>query len=153
MGKIGRMSKLAIVALSAVLTTFVAHPQTPVHKAAAHNQTSASSDVPSMPSEEEIGELISKASEYVDTYKQTFKSTRASLDKAPSPGFYEQGMTLCDQAYSVIAAIRKNGSTAAALVSLLTILDDMSLNAAKASASTMILAISQDKSSRDSHAM
>jgi predicted nucleic acid-binding Zn-ribbon protein len=146
------MPKLAAV-LSVLFIVFAAQAQTTPHKAAAHNQAAASSDVPSMPSEAEIGELVSKASEYVDTYKRTFNNTRASLDKAPNPGFYEKGMELSEQASVVIAAIRKNGSTAVALVSLLTILDDMSLNAAKASSETMIVALSQDKASRNSHAM
>jgi hypothetical protein len=44
----------------------------------------------SMPSNEEIGDLLSKASEYVDTYRQTFALARPSLAKAPTPGFYEK---------------------------------------------------------------
>jgi hypothetical protein len=135
--------------LSVLLIVFAAHAQTTPHKAAAHNQATASADVPSMPSEAEIGELVGKASEYVDTYKQTFKNTRASLDKAPNPGFYEKGMELSEQASGVIAAIRQNGSTGVALVSLLTILDDMSLNAAKASSEKMIVTPSQDKARRN----
>lgn len=139
--------------LLALLTVFPVSAQKAPHAGAAHNQSAAASDVPTPPSDAEIGELLSKASEYVDTYKQTFKNAKASLDAATTPGFYESGMTLSEQASSVIAAIRKNGPTAVALVSLLTILDDMSLNAAKASSATMLVAISQDKSNRDNPAM
>jgi len=53
----------------------------------------------------------------------------------------------------VIAAIKKNGSTAVSLVSLLTILDDMSLNGATASASTMVVAMREDKSNRSNRVM
>jgi hypothetical protein len=151
-GKIGRMPKCSIGAL-AVLLTVGAHAQTVPHKAAPHNQPSTSSEVSSMPSEAEIGELVNKASEYVDTYRQTFKNAKGSLDKAPNTGFEERAATLCGQASEVIAAIKKNGSTAVSLVSLLTILDDMSLNGARASASTMIVAMSEDKSNPSNHAM
>jgi CHASE1-domain containing sensor protein len=44
-----------------------------------------------LPSEAEIGDLISKASEYVDTYKRTFTNTKASLDKAPTPRLLWKG--------------------------------------------------------------
>ncbi len=99
----------------------------------------------SMPSEAEIGELLSKASEYVETYKQTFATAKGSLEKASQPGFYDRASAMCAQASQVISAIKKNGSTAVALVSLIAVLDDMSLNAARASASTMLLAVGEDK--------
>lgn len=79
-----------------------------------------------MPSEAEIGELISKASEYVDTYKRTLTNTKASLDNAPPPGFYDKAMEECAAGSQIISAIRKNGSTGVALVSLIATLDDMS---------------------------
>jgi hypothetical protein len=60
-----------------------------------------------MPSEAKIGELVSKASEYVDTFKQTFKNTRASLDKTPNSALYEKGMELSEQASGVIAGRAK----------------------------------------------
>lgn len=106
-----------------------------------------------MPSEAEIGELVSKANEYVDTYRRTFENTKASLDKAPTPGFYERAMEECAQAAEVISAIKKNGSTAVALVTLISILDDMSLNGARASAAMMLVAASEDRTKPSNHAM
>ena len=106
-----------------------------------------------MPSNEEIGDLLSKASEYVDTYRQTFGSARPSLAKAPTPGLYEKGMELSKQADSVIAANRKNGPSAYALVGLVSILDDMSLNATRAYAVTMVVALGETRSDLKSHEM
>lgn len=146
------MLKRAIGVLSLLFAVVAVRGQTTAQPPLAANNRPAA-EIPSMPSEAEIGELVSKASEYVETYRRTFKNTKPSLDKAPTPGFYEQGMTLSDQASSVIAAIQKNGSTAVSLVSLLAILDDMSLNAAKATAATMMVAISQNKADSDSHGM
>jgi tRNA splicing ligase len=150
--KIGRMSKRAICFL-AILLTVGAGAQTTPREPAPLNLPSVFSKVPSMPSEAEIGELVNKASEYVDTYRQTFKNAKGSLDKAPNTGFDERAAALCTQASEVIAAIKKNGSTAVSLVSLLTILDDMSLNGARASASTMIVAMREDRSNPSNHAM
>lgn len=107
----------------------------------------------SLPSEEEIGDLLNKASEYVQTYRQTFTNTKPSLDKAPTPGFFDKGIELSSQASGSIAAIKENGSSAYALVGLIAILDDMSLNAARASAMTMILALEEDKTDPKNHAM
>ncbi len=111
------------------------------------------SSVPSMPSEEEIGALLHKASEYVETYKQTFIYAKPSLDKAVTPGFYKAGMELSAQASSSIAAITQNGSSAYGLVVLITILDDMSLNASKASAATTLVALDEKRANPNNHAM
>jgi hypothetical protein len=124
-----------------------ASPSAPSREAA------QSSNVPRMPSEEEIGELLSKASEYVQTYQQTFTSTKTSLDKAATPGFYAKGIELSSQASVAIAAIKKSGSSAYALVGLIAILDDMSLNAARASAATTIVALEENRSDPNNHAM
>jgi tRNA splicing ligase len=147
------MPKLASVVIAALLTSFAASAQTSPQEPPAHGQADAPSKVPNMPSEAEIGELINKASEYVDTYKRTFTNAKASIDKAPTNGFDQSAATLADQASGVITAIKKNGSTGVALLSLLTILDDMSLNAQKASAVVMIVALREDKTNRNNHAM
>jgi hypothetical protein len=96
-----------------------------------------------------IGELLSKASEYVETYKQTFAAAKGSLETASQPGFYDRAATMCAQASQVIAAIKKNGSTAVALVSLIAVLDDMSLNGARASSSTLLLAVEDKPAMQD----
>jgi hypothetical protein len=139
------MPKLAIGAL-ALLCALTVHSQSP-------GQQGRAATAPAMPSEAEIGELLSKASEYVDTYKRTFINTKASLDKAPTPGFYDKAMEECAAASQIIAAIKKNGSTGVALVSLIATLDDMSLNGARASAATMLVAMSEDKTKPSDHAM
>jgi len=140
-----------VIAVLAILLPIAGYAQTAQHNAATHNQVSTPSEVPTMPSEAEISDLVSKASEYIDTYRLTFKNAKASLDKAPNPGFYEQAMALCDQASGVISTIKKDGATAVSLVVLLTVLDDMTLK--RASASTMIVALSENKSNRNDHAM
>jgi hypothetical protein len=152
-GKIGRMTKLISGVVAMLFAFSAAYAQTSPGNAAPQSETTLSSNVPSMPSEAEIGELLSKANEYVDTYKQTFKATKQSLDKDSNPGFYDKGMALCAQASDIIAMIKKNGSSAVALVSLIAVLDDMSLNGARASAETMLLAVTEDKSDRTNHAM
>ena len=94
-----------------------------------------------IPSKEEVGDLVNKAAEYVQTYRAIFNQAKPSLDKAVPPGFHTSAMQLSDQAETTIAALRKNGSSAYALVAFIAILDDMSLNAAKASAAAMLLAV------------
>ncbi len=145
------MSKLAIGALTALLSVSLAYPQSRPGLVSANN-TAQASKTSSMPSEEEIGELLSKANEYVEIYQQTFKSTKHSLDKAANPGFYEKGMELSAQALGAIAALKKNGSSAYALVGLIAILDDMSLNAARASAATTLVALEENRSDPANHA-
>lgn len=115
-------------------------------------QESGSPEV-SMPSREELGDLLSKASEYVATYRHTFANARTSLAKAPTPGFYEKSTELSNQADTAISALQKNGPSAYALVGLISILDDMSLNGARASAVTMIVATREDRSDPKNHAM
>lgn len=105
-----------------------------------------------MPSEEEIRELLRKAREYVNTYKESFISSKSSLDKAVPAGFYAKGIELSSQALAAITAIDKNGSSAYGLVGLIAILDDMSLNGARASAATMLVAVQESSSDPKNHA-
>jgi hypothetical protein len=88
---------------------------------------------PTMPSAEEINDLLSKASEYVAVYETTFKNAKPTLDRSPAPGFFETSKDLSSNANSIIATIKKNGMSAYALVFLVKILDNMSLNAGRAS--------------------
>src|SRR5580658_4150329 len=98
-------------------------------------------DTSTMPSNEEINDLLSKATEYITTYQGAFKNAKATLDKAPTPGFVEKSDELCAQANLTISAIKKNGMSAYALVALVGVLDDMSLNAAKASSIAVIVGL------------
>jgi hypothetical protein len=96
------------------------------------NKQTGELDTSNVPSNEEINDLLSKASEYVATYQTTFKNAKSTLDLTPTPGFIEKSNELCSQANLTISAIKKNGMTANALVALIGVLDDMSLNASRA---------------------
>src|SRR5579875_152386 len=140
------MYRLLIAALATALLSSSLQPQSASVKAAPHSSHPSSVSAASMPSNEEIGDLLSKTSEYVDTYRQTFATAKPLLAKAPTPGFYEKATELSKQAYTVITAIRKNGPSAYALVGLVTILDDMSLNATRAYAVTMVVTMGERRS-------
>jgi hypothetical protein len=118
-----------------------------------HESFFAASSVQQLPSEAEIDELLSKAAEYANSYRQTFTSAKPSLDKAPTPGFYEKGIELSSQASETISAIRKNGRSAYALVGLIAILDDMTINATRAYAVTMLVASGESSSNPKDRAM
>jgi hypothetical protein len=147
------MYRLMIVAFAIALISPSVHPQNAPNETVPHRTRVLSATASGLPSDEEIGELLNKASEYVDTYRQTFASARPSLAKAPTPGFYEKGVELSKQADGAIAALRKNGYSAYTLVGLISILDDMSLNGARASAATMIVALGEDRSNSKNHAV
>ena len=106
-----------------------------------------------MPSQAEIEDLLSKTSEYTEQYQATFAGAKNSLDKAPIKGFNEKAVELAGQANTMIAAIRKNGRSAYALVALIAVLDDMSLNAARATAMATLVAVQAGSSDQNSHAM
>jgi hypothetical protein len=139
---------LSAIALSALCTT-------PILCSQSQNTGNAASEqpLPSMPSTDEINDLLSKASEYVAEYRMTFKNAKPTLDKTPTPGFNERADELCGQATTIITAIKKNGPTAYALVTLVGVLDDMSLNGARASAMSMIVAMQQGSGDSNRHAL
>jgi hypothetical protein len=101
--RIRAMFKLALGTLAVLLASLSARTQTPPHR----SSPAPALTTPQMPSEEEIGELLSKASEYVNSYRQIFTNAKPSLDKAPTPGFYEKAMELSTQAAGAIGAIQK----------------------------------------------
>jgi hypothetical protein len=138
------MTKLAIGCLALLLTSLPPSSKSAILVA---------SSVQQMPSEAEIDELLGKAAEYVDSYRQTFTSAKPSLDKASTPGFYEKGIELSSQASETITAIRKNGASAYALVGLLAVLDDMTINATRAYAATMLVAAGESSSNPKDRAM
>jgi hypothetical protein len=119
-----------------------------------HQSSNSSDDVtPSMPSTEEVNELLSKASEYITQYQSTFKNAKATLDNSPDAGFSEKSNELCSQASSLITAVKKNGPSAYALVGLVGVLDDMSLNAARASSMAIIVGLQQGNPDQQKHAI
>jgi hypothetical protein len=113
--KIGRiMPKRAVVVLAALLCGL------PTHLQSTGQQTKqGATTAPAMPSQAEIDELLDRASEYVTTYREAFTYAKASLAKAPTPGFYEKAMEECAQASQVIAAIEKNGASGVALLGII----------------------------------
>jgi hypothetical protein len=125
---------LAIVAL-VFFGTLILPAQSQSSDKGADNSTA------SMPSADEINELLSKADEYIVSYRATFKNAKATLDRSPAPGFDTKSEELCSQATQISAAIRQNGPSAYALVGLIGVLDDMTLNAARASAVSMVVGL------------
>lgn len=87
---------------------------------------------PSMPSREEISELVSKASEKTAAYEEAVKNAKPYLDKI-DPKFVENYLQAASAGHTLIELIQKKGPSAYGLVSLLATLDDMSLNAAMGS--------------------
>jgi len=145
------MTKFFIGGLIFALAIATAQSQTgAIHAATAQADADK---VPSLPSDEEIGELLDKATEYVQAYQRTFTNAKHTLDEAPTPGFLDKANQLCTQATTAISAIKKNGPSAFALVSLIAVLDDMSLNAARASSMSMIVGMREDKGDSANHAI
>lgn len=93
---------------------------------------SSAQTAPSMPSHEEISELVSKANEKTVAYEEAVKNAKPYLDKI-DPKFAQNFLDAASTAHTLIEAIQKNGASAYSLVSLLATLDDMSLNAATGS--------------------
>jgi len=90
-----------------------------------------------MPSESEVGELIAKAAEKVEAFQKTLDSIKPYLDKA-DPSAYAKDENAVATARSILAALKKNGRSAYALVSLLTTLDDLDLDATQDSQAILI---------------
>jgi hypothetical protein len=87
---------------------------------------------PSMPSREEISELVNKANEKIAAYEEAVKNAKPYLDKI-NPKFAENYLAASSTGHVIIEQILKKGPSAYGLVSLLATLDDMSLNAAMGS--------------------
>jgi len=93
--------------------------------------------VSNMPSEAEIGELTAKATEKVDIFKKTLDSVKPYLDKA-DPSAYAKDMEAAENANVILGILKKNGPTGYGLVGLLTVLDDLDLDATQDSTSILI---------------
>jgi hypothetical protein len=92
----------------------------------------------SAPSKDEILELMNKADEKVSGFEKAVKSVQPSLDKI-DPNLSATYLNAASAARTIIRAIQKNGPSAYGLVSLVTTLDDLSLDAATASIQLMLL--------------
>jgi hypothetical protein len=79
-----------------------------------------------VPSKQEINELVQKADEKVTNFEAANQSAKTL---APDK-LYQKVRETASTAHAIIAAIKKNGPSAYALVGLVITLDDVSLNAA-----------------------
>jgi hypothetical protein len=89
-------------------------------------------DQTSMPSNEEISELIAKADEKVSSFEEAVKNAKPYLDKI-NPKLVTNYLDGASAAHTIIQSMKKNGPSSYGLVSLLATLDDLALNAATAS--------------------
>ncbi len=81
-----------------------------------------------MPSEAEVGELTAKAGEKVEAFQKTLEAVKTFLDKA-DPAAYSKDQNAVETARLILSSLKKNGRSAYGLVSLLTTLDDLDLDA------------------------
>lgn len=100
-------------------------------------EPSSPSPLTNMPSEVEIGELTAKASEKVEAFQKTLDSVKPLLDEA-DPSAYGKDENAVEGARSILAALKKNGRSAYALVSLLATLDDLDLDATQDSTAILL---------------
>jgi hypothetical protein len=92
------------------------------------------------PSNDEVLELVAKAEQKVAGFESAIKSVRSDLDRA-DPKLSKMYTDAAAAARVIIVGIRKNGSSAYSLTSLVTTLDDLSLDAATASVQLLLLRI------------
>jgi hypothetical protein len=95
-----------------------------VQSASAQSTTRQSS----LPSQDEIQELTSKAEEKVHDFMKVLSAAAPFLDKDKVAEYSKSAET----AETIIQAMRKNGPTAYGLVALVTTLDDVDLDATRA---------------------
>lgn len=100
--------------------------------ASAAQSAPASNQQVNMPSNAEIGELLSKADQKVTGFEEAVKLAKPHLDKINSR-LSSKYLDASDTAHKFIAITQKDGTSAYRLVGLLATLDDLSLDAANAS--------------------
>src|SRR5579864_2822224 len=106
-----------------------------VSAAGAFSQTGTS-----IPSNDEIFELLAKAEQKVSGFENAIKGIKPSLDKA-DPKLSTTYAGAGAAAHVIISSIRKKGPSAYSLMSLVTTLDDLSLDAATATVELLLLRI------------
>jgi hypothetical protein len=97
-------------------------------------------DGTAMPSNDEISELLAKAEQKVTGFESAVRSVKPDLDKA-DPKLSKMYGDAASAARVIISSIRKNGPSAYALTSLVTTLDDLSLDAATATVQLLLLRV------------
>ncbi|HEY4740716.1 MAG TPA: hypothetical protein VIH76_08995 [Candidatus Acidoferrales bacterium] len=85
-----------------------------------------------MPSDEEISELLAKADEKVSVFEQAVRLAKPFLDKIDTK-YATNYLDAASTAHYLIQATNKNGTSAYRLVGVLTTLDDLSYDAATGS--------------------
>ncbi len=129
------MQKLILpcVVISVLLFAPVAKGQS---NAAAQKSGPSKDDVAklraSMPSEQEVSELLAKADEKVAVFEKAVSIARPYLDKV-DPKYAVNYLDAASTAHYLIQATNKNGLSAYRLVGVLATLDDLSLDAANGS--------------------
>src|SRR5258708_9561881 len=119
--KVGGRMKRLVCSLVMLVSPAIATPQ---------NSKEAISELQrNMPSEKEFADLLAKADQKVSTFEAAVKDAKTRLDKidAKYAANYLDGAAT---AHSLLSKTIKNGSTAYAIVGILTTLDDLSLDAA-----------------------
>ena len=86
----------------------------------------------SMPSKEELGELLSKASQKITGFQEAVLSAKTYLDQQ-DPKLVPNYMDTAKTAQEAIKIAQKEGASAYRLVAVLSLLDDMTVDAANGS--------------------
>jgi hypothetical protein len=91
----------------------------------------------SMPSKDELLELLNKANEKISGFEQAVKMVKPDLDKVDSK-LSTNYLNAATAAHTLIHAMQKAGPTGYGLVGLVATIDDLSLDAATASVQLLI---------------
>jgi hypothetical protein len=94
----------------------------------------------SMPSNDEILELVAKADQKVSGFEDAVNGVKTDLDKA-DPELSKTYADAAAAAHAIIRSIRKNGPSAYGLVGLVATLDDLSLDASVVTIQLLLLRI------------
>jgi hypothetical protein len=86
----------------------------------------------SIPSKDEIFELLDKADQKISAFEDSVRSSRPKLDEI-DPKLAINYLDATSTAHLMVQAMHKNGASGYVLVGLLATLDDLSLDAANAS--------------------
>ena len=92
---------------------------------------------PSVPSKDEIFELLDKANQKITDFEDAIKAVKPSLDKADKH-MSTNDLDAAATAHDLIRKIKANGPSAYGLVGLMATIDDLSLDAATASVQLLL---------------
>jgi hypothetical protein len=118
-------TRIAVAFLSVILFHIPAHAQAPKQKDPLAEATA------NMPSTQEMMEILAKADEKVTSFEIAMKSAKPRLDKL-NPTAASNYLDAAATAHELIATSKKNTPSAYSLVALLITLDDLTIDATKA---------------------